>query len=136
MFNKRQLASVKLPKYFETGDELYTMLVEFIRPCPAATFQATVSPSAIPDMFSIHAHTTLCEFLLTRSLLQAAAPDTDEPYLRQYKTEECYLPFAATSSSVEDNVKISLCLGSLLWHLLLARKWTAIRHRRRNSKQV
>ena len=117
--------SVKLPDVFETGDELYTMFVEFIRPLPLSTFQAIISPSAVPGTLSTDAQTTLCEFLLTRSLLEAAAPDTAEPYLRQSKMEECYLPFAATSSSVTDNAKVSLCLETLLRHLLLAGKLTA-----------
>jgi hypothetical protein len=117
--------SLKLPGDFETGCELYTMFVEFIRPLPLATFQAVISPSAVPETFSADAQTTLCEFLLTRSLLEAAAPDSNEPYLRQSKMEECYLPFAATSSSVVDNAKVSLCLETLLRHLLLAGKLTA-----------
>lgn len=117
--------SLRLPDDFVTGNELYTMLVEFIRPLPLATFQAIISPSAVPDLFSTDAQTTLCEFLLTRSLLEAAAPETDEPYLRQSKMEECYLPFAATSSSVVDNAKVSICLETLLRHLLMAKKLTA-----------
>lgn len=116
--------SLKLPVEFETGDELYTMFVEFIRPLPLAPFHAIISPSIVPETLSTDAQTTLCEFLLTRSLLEAAAPATDEPYLRQSKMEECYLPFAATSSSVTDNAKVSLCLESLLRHLFLAGKLT------------
>jgi hypothetical protein len=117
--------SIKLPDEFETGEELYTMFVEFIRPLPLAAFQAIISPSAVPETFSIDAQSTLCEFLLTRSLLEAAAPDTAEPFLRQSKMEECYLPFAATSSSVVDNAKASLCLETLLRHLSMAGKLTA-----------
>lgn len=117
--------SVELPDDFETGNELYTKFVEFIRPLPLATFQAIITPSAVPETFSTDAQTTLCEFLLTRSLLEAAAPDSAEPYLRQSKMEECYLPFAATSSSVADNAKVSLCLETLLRHLVLAGKLTA-----------
>jgi hypothetical protein len=117
--------SIKLPNDFENGNELYTMFVEFIRSLPLVTFQAFLSPSAVPEMLSTDAQTTLCEFLLTRSLLEAAAPDTNEPYLRQSKMEECYLPFAATSSSVTDNAKVSLCLETLLRHLFLAGKLTA-----------
>ena len=117
--------SIRLPDDFVTGDELYTMFVEFIRPLPLATFQAIISPSAVPDILSTDAQTTLCEFLLTRSLLEAAAPGTEEPYLRQSKMEECYLPFAATSSSMVDNAKVSLCLETLLRHLLIAKKLTA-----------
>ena len=116
--------SIKLPDDFETGNELYTMFVEFIRPLPLATFQCVISPSAVPETFSTDAQTTLCEFLLTRSLLEAAAPDTAEPYLRQSKMEDCYLPFAATSPSVADNAKVSLCLETLLRHLLMAGKLT------------
>jgi hypothetical protein len=39
--------------------------------------------------------------------------------------ETCYLPFAATSSSVADNAKVSLCLETLLRHLGLAGKLSA-----------
>lgn len=117
--------SVKLPDEFETGSELYATFVEFIRPLPLAAFAAIILPSTAAEVFSTDAQTTLCEFLLTRSLLEAAAPGTDEPYLRQSKLEECYLPFAATSSSVVDNAKVSLCLESLLRHLLRAGKLTA-----------
>ncbi len=116
--------SVKLPHDFVTGNELYTMFVEFVRPLPLATFQSVISPSAVPETFSTDAQTTLCEFLLTRSLLEAAAPNTKEPYLRQSKMEECYLPFAATSPSVADNAKVSLCLETLLRHLFMAGKLT------------
>ncbi|ERF71259.1 hypothetical protein EPUS_05311 [Endocarpon pusillum Z07020] len=116
--------SIKLPDDFETGNKLYTMFVEFIRPLPLATFQRVISPAAVPETFSIDAQTTLCEFLLTRSLLEAAAPNTAEPYLRQSKMEECYLPFAATSPSVADNAKVSLCLETLLRHLFMAGKLT------------
>jgi len=122
--------SLQLPADFETGNELYTMFVEFIRPLPLATFHAIISPSAVkPDDndngISTDAQTTLCEFLLTRSLLEAAAPATADPFLRQSKMETCYLPFAATSASVADNAKVSLCLETLLRHLGLAGKLSA-----------
>ena len=114
--------SMKLPDIFETNEELYTLFVEFIRPLPLPTFQAVVSPCIVPDVLSTDSQTTLCEFLLTRSLLEAAAPPSNEPWLRQSKMEQCYLPFAATSTKIADNAKVSLCLESLMQHLLLAGK--------------
>ncbi|KAN0080629.1 hypothetical protein V8E54_003833 [Elaphomyces granulatus] len=104
--------STELSKAFIPLDDLYHLFVENIRHLPLPVFQAFVAPSALPA-FSPNAQTTLCEFLLFR-MLESAAPDTDEEYLNQEKLEKCFLPYAANTSSVVDNAKVSILLEALL----------------------
>ncbi|KAF7589754.1 hypothetical protein BBP40_003903 [Aspergillus hancockii] len=108
--------SESLPESFTPLEDLYHLFIENIRHLPLPVFQAFVSPSALPH-FSPAAHTTLCECLLFR-IRESAAPDTDEMYLSQTKLEECFLPYAASSTSVVDNTKMSIILETLL--ILLA----------------
>ncbi|KAE8408197.1 hypothetical protein BDV37DRAFT_190874 [Aspergillus pseudonomiae] len=105
-----------LPDVFIPLEELYHYFVENIRHLPLPVFQALVAPSTLP-YFSSEACTTLCECLLFR-IRESAAPDTDEEYLSQAKLEECFLPYAASSTSVVDNTKMSILLETLL--ILLA----------------
>ena len=105
-----------LPDAFTPLEELYYLFVENIRHLPLPVFQALVAPSTLP-YFSLEARTTLCEYLLFR-IRESAAPDTDEEYLNQAKLEECFLPYAASTSSVVDNTKMSILLETLL--ILLA----------------
>ncbi|KAB8208314.1 hypothetical protein P875_00095320 [Aspergillus parasiticus SU-1] len=105
-----------LPDDFISLEELYHLFVENIRHLPLPVFQALVTPSTLP-YFSPEACTTLCECLLFR-IRESAAPDTDEEYLSQAKLEECFLPYAASTSSVVDNTKMSILLEALL--ILLA----------------
>ncbi|KAE8416995.1 hypothetical protein BDV36DRAFT_296581 [Aspergillus pseudocaelatus] len=105
-----------LPDAFTPLEELYHLFVENIRHLPLPVFQAFVAPSILP-YFSLEARTTLCEYLLFR-IRESAAPDTDEEYLNQAKLEKCFLPYAASTSSVVDNTKMSTLLETLL--ILLA----------------
>ncbi|KAE8136679.1 hypothetical protein BDV38DRAFT_107207 [Aspergillus pseudotamarii] len=105
-----------LPDAFTPLEELYHLFVENIRHLPLPVFQALIAPSTLP-YFSLEARTTLCEYLLFR-IRESAAPDTDEEYLNQAKLEECFLPYAASTSSVVDNTKMSILLETLL--ILLA----------------
>ena len=59
------------------------------------------------------AQTTLCEKLLL-SFREQRAPTSQEEYLSQAKLEECYLPYAAASSSAVNNAKISLLLEAVI----------------------
>ncbi|THC94645.1 hypothetical protein EYZ11_005867 [Aspergillus tanneri] len=108
--------SQHLPKCFVSLEELYHLFAENIRHLPLPTFQALVSPSILP-YFSSAAQTTLCEFLLFR-MRESHAADSDEQYLNQTKLVRCFLPYAANTSSITDNAKISITLESLL--MLLA----------------
>ncbi|KAL4972064.1 hypothetical protein BDW66DRAFT_144955 [Aspergillus desertorum] len=105
-----------IPTSFMDLSDLYQLFVENIRPLPLPIYQAFVSPLALPN-FSSAAHSTLCEFLLYR-LRESSAPDSEEEYLSQAKLEECFLGFAAATSSLSDNAKMSIALEALL--ILLA----------------
>ncbi|KAF9891969.1 hypothetical protein FE257_002933 [Aspergillus nanangensis] len=101
---------------FISLEDLYHLFVENIRHLPLPIFQAFVSPSVLPH-FSAAAQTSLCEFLLFR-MRESAAPMTDEMYLNQDKLEQCFLPYAASTTSISDNAKVSMALEALL--MLLA----------------
>lgn len=104
--------SEALPDSFVCLEDLYHLFVENIRHLPLPIYQAFLSPSTLP-YFSAEAQTTLCECLLFR-LRESGAPETDEEYLSQNKLEQCFLPFAASSASVADNVRMSIALETLL----------------------
>ncbi|KAL4932773.1 uncharacterized protein BDV17DRAFT_253720 [Aspergillus undulatus] len=104
------------PKDFMDLQDLYHFLVEFIRPLPLPIYQAFISPLALP-YFSPAAHSTLAEYILF-NLRETSAPQTDDEYLTQAKLEKCFLPYATASSSLSDNVKMSLALEALI--ILLA----------------
>ncbi|KAL4792062.1 hypothetical protein BDV19DRAFT_282332 [Aspergillus venezuelensis] len=108
--------SQSFPKEFIYLHDLYHFLVEFIRPLPLPIYQAFISPLALP-YFSTAAHSTLCEYILF-NLRETAAPQTTDEYLTQSKIETCFLPYATASSSLSDNVKMSLALEALI--ILLA----------------
>ncbi|KAI9372905.1 hypothetical protein BJX61DRAFT_505437 [Aspergillus egyptiacus] len=104
--------SQSLPSDFMDLQDLYHLFVENIRPLPLPIYQSFVSPLALP-YFSPAAQTTLCEYLLFR-MRENAAPATDEDYLNQSKLETCFLPYAAASSSLSDNAKMSITLEALV----------------------
>lgn len=101
-----------LPKSFITLEDLYHLFVENIRHLSLPAFHAFISPSTLPH-FSPEAQTTLCEFMLFH-LRESSAPDSGEEYLNQEKLEKCFLPYAASSTGVIDNTKMSIALESLL----------------------
>ncbi|KAL3479908.1 hypothetical protein BJX99DRAFT_221447 [Aspergillus californicus] len=104
--------SQSAPKHFMELHDLYHLFVENIRPLPIPIYQSFISPSALP-YFSGSARTTLCECLLLR-MREHVAPPTEELYLNQAKLETCFLPFAASTSSLSDNVKVSITLEALI----------------------
>lgn len=104
--------SQTLPQSFIPLEDLYHLFVENIRHLPLPIYQAFLSPSTLP-YFSAEAQTTLSECLLFR-LRESSAPETDEEYLSQNKLEQCFLPYAASSASVADNVRMSIALETLL----------------------
>ncbi|KAL2835226.1 hypothetical protein BDW59DRAFT_5352 [Aspergillus cavernicola] len=108
--------SQTLPSHFLDLQDLYQFFVENIRPLPLPIYQSFISPFVLP-YFSSPAQTTLCEYLLFR-LRENAAPDTDEEYLNQSKLEKCFLPYAAATSSLSDNAKMSITIEALI--MLLA----------------
>lgn len=92
---------------------LYDMFYENIRPLPLQTFSLIISPSAQPHIPSI-ALSSLCQLHLRRLLQTSApAPRTENDELNQETLEDCFLPFSANTSSVEDNAKVSLLIETL-----------------------
>ncbi|KAL4909016.1 hypothetical protein BDW74DRAFT_145797 [Aspergillus multicolor] len=104
--------SDSLPNIFMPLLDLYQLFVENIRHLPLPIYQAFVSPLALTH-FTPAACSTLCELLLY-GLRDSAAVDSNEQYLTQSKLETCFLPYAAASSSLSDNVKMSITLEALL----------------------
>ena len=104
------------PSSFTSITTLYDLLLTHIRPLLLPTFSLLISPPSL-RIFSPHspcAASTLTQYLL-RSLISSAAPFpgvSDD--LSQEVLERCYLPFPANTMSVTDNVKVSLCVESLL----------------------
>ncbi|KAB8236181.1 uncharacterized protein BDW43DRAFT_249770 [Aspergillus alliaceus] len=116
LLNLLSVVSESLPDSFIPLEDLYHLFVENIRHLPLPVFQALIAPTTLPHL-SPEACTTLCEFLLFR-IRESAAPDTDDEYLNQTKLEECFLPYAASTTSLVDNTKISILLETLV--ILLA----------------
>lgn len=126
-----------LPKEFLAIDVLDHYIIENIRHLPLPIFQAFISPYVLPGLpdksqrdlssdeeqnqgsakRSDAEQTSLCELLLF-SMLESAAPKSDQRYLNQDMLEKCYLPFAAANNTVVDNAKMSIILEALM--LLLA----------------
>ena len=107
------------PTTFPDLGELYTLFVEWIKPLPLPLFQQIISPSTTTtpsstDIFSLDAHTTLCEVILQRSLESAAPAIRSEKFLTKDKLTSQYLPYAASGASVVEQAKVSLLLEALL----------------------
>lgn len=104
--------SAAIPEDFMHIDELYHLYVDFIRHLPLPIFQLFVSPSVLLDL-PADAQCTLCEMLLER-LRENKLFISDEPYLNQHKLERYFLPYAASTSDVIDNARVSILLESVV----------------------
>ncbi|EEP80316.1 predicted protein [Uncinocarpus reesii 1704] len=101
-----------IPNRFMELDHLYLLFVDFIRHLPLPIFQLFVSPSVLLRL-PVHPQTTLCEMLLER-LRENKKRSSQSPYLNQDKLEADFLPYAASTSSVIDNARVSILLESVL----------------------
>ncbi|RKF61886.1 hypothetical protein OnM2_037031 [Erysiphe neolycopersici] len=110
------------PKNFIAHNDLLVLIYDFIRPLPIPIFTLFISSSK-SSFISETLHTSLCQIFLSRLLPKSApSPKTtiilknieiDDPqYLLMF--EECYLPFAAFTSSSHDNAQVSIVLENLL----------------------
>lgn len=97
---------------FAPLNSLYDNYLEHIRPLPIPMFFSIISPFAL-RAFSPPAGSSLTQYIL-RSLITTAAPLPPGDDLTQPTLEKSYLPFAANTSSIVDNVKVSLCVETLL----------------------
>lgn len=108
--------SERIPNDFVHFSELYYLFVENIRPLPLPIFQTFVSPYVLPELPD-EQQTTLCQALLL-FMLESGAPNMHDEDLNQDNMEKCFLPFAASTTSVVDNVKVSIILEASI--ILLA----------------
>ena len=104
--------SATMPSAFTNLGSLHDNYLEHIRPLPVPTFFMLISPSNL-RFFSAPAASSLTQYIL-RSLITTSAPLPAGDDLTQEVLETSYLPFAANTSSIADNVKVSLCVETLL----------------------
>jgi len=104
--------SANVPDEFTDILTLYDTYVEHIRSLPIPAFFLIVSPSNLRH-FTPSAASTLTQSIL-RSLIAASAllPSSDD--ISQETLENFFLPFAANTTSIVDNTKVSLCVETLL----------------------
>ena len=101
------------PTTFPDLEELYTLLVEFVRPLPLQIFSQFILPKTPTDILSTNINTSLCELLLQR-MLDSGAQSTQESRLTERILRKDYLPYAATKNSIEAQAKVGLLLEALL----------------------
>ena len=100
------------PHQFTRLPILYDLYLTHIRPLPIPTFSYIISPLAL-RVFHPAAASTLTQYIL-RSLISSTAPLPQTDDLTQEVLQKCYLPWPANTMSVVDNVKVSLCVETLL----------------------
>ena len=104
--------SFHLPQLFTPLSTLYDLYLEHIRPLSLPTFFIIISPSSL-SFFAPAAASSLTQFIL-RSMIASQAPLPARDDLEQDLLEEAYLPWAANAGGWEGNVKVSLCVETLL----------------------
>ena len=90
----------------------YDLYLEPVRPLPLPPFFLLISPSNL-RFFSLPAASSLTQHIL-RSLLSSSAPLPRSDDLTQDLLQHSFLPYAANTSSLPDNAKVSLCVETLL----------------------
>ena len=104
--------SAVLPNEFTDLNTLYDSFLEHFRSLPLPAFFLLISPTAL-RVFTPAAASSLAQYIL-RSLIAASAPLPHNDNMSQDILETSYLPFAANTSSVVDNTRVSLCIETLL----------------------
>ena len=107
--------SAIIPEAFLPLSALYELCHEQIRLLPLPTFFILMSPASL-SLISAAAASTLTQYIL-RSFIASAAPLPPTDSIAQDILERHFLPFAASTQSVADNARVSLCIETLL-HLL------------------
>ena len=100
-----------LPSSFTSSHILHDIYLTHIRPLHLSTFSLIVSPLPLLA-FSVATASPLVQYIL-RSLISSSAPLKRGDNLTQKDMEKYYLPWPANTMSVEDNVKVSLCVETL-----------------------
>lgn len=104
--------SAVLPNEFTDLNTLYDNFLEHIRSLPIAAFFLIISPTTL-RVFTPAAASSLSQYIL-RSLIAASAPLPLNDNISQDILERSYLPYAANTSSIVDNTRVSLCVETLL----------------------
>ena len=104
--------SAFIPEAFTSLNTLYDIYLEHIRSLPMPAFFLIISPPILSHFAPAAAH-TLTQYILL-SIIAASAPCPQNDDLSQVVLEASYLPFAANTSSIVDNTKVSLCVETLL----------------------
>ncbi|KAL3421047.1 hypothetical protein PVAG01_07492 [Phlyctema vagabunda] len=106
--------AVTLPASFDSGKEVYKIYVDHLKILPIQAFSLFVSPSMnycfIPEVFC-----SLDQMLLLRMLpsnVPKSRSKNDD--ISQELMERRYLPYCASTNSVEDNAKYSILIESLM----------------------
>lgn len=87
-------------------------MVSLIQPLPLPEFSLFMSAAAFPHL-PASALSSIVQGYLHR-LLPWSAPRPEDDDLTQPILERCFLPFAANTSSIEDNAKVSISVETLL----------------------
>ena len=104
--------SAFLPTNFTDLNTLYDNFLEHFRSLPLPAFFLVISPTTL-RAFTPAAASSLAGYIL-RSLIAASAPLPHNDNISQDILETSYLPYAANTSSLADNTKVSLCVETLL----------------------
>jgi hypothetical protein len=91
--------------------ELYDVVIDLIQPLPLPEFSLFMSPAALPYIPAV-ATSSMAQAYLNR-LLPLSAPRPGDDEMTQRNLERCFLPFAANTSSIEDNAKVSILVETL-----------------------
>ena len=118
-------ATLPSPSSFTPITTLYDLYLTQMRPLPLPTFSVLLSPISLRHL-APSAASSLTQYIL-RSLISSSAPLPAKDDLTQEVLEESYLPYAANTSSVADNAKVSLCVEALLrlWNECVGLEWSA-----------
>lgn len=116
--------SAILPSAFTPITTLYDLYLTQMRPLPLPTFSVLLSAPSLRHL-TPSAASSLTQYIL-RSLISSSAPLPLKDDLTQDVLEESYLPYAANTSSVADNAKVSLCVEALLrlWNVHVGLEWS------------
>ena len=104
--------SAVLPNQFTNLQTLYDNFLEHFRSLPIPVFFIMISPTTL-RVFTPSAASSLAQYIL-RSFIAASAPLPLNDNMSQDVLERSYLPYAANTSSLVDNTRVSLCVETLL----------------------
>ena len=106
-----------LPESFVNCRDLYEAIYTCFRPLPLQAFSLLISPSNSSHyptvVFVSLSQLFLCRLLPTTTPSPQSITRRENDDISQDILEKCFLPFSATTSSTEDNAKVSLLVESL-----------------------